>query len=133
MADNEYYIDTKYPGKMQWFETGANRSDSKGKIDFEGFVSPLALEAYGNYMLKHQTQADGKLRESDNWQKGIPEQNYMKSMWRHFFDVWKLYRGYKVVEKGTGREINMQEALTALFFNVQGMLHERVKRDGFTI
>ncbi len=62
------------------------------KLDFEGFLSPLAIEAYAEYMHRHRKMPDGSLREADNWQKGIPLASYMKSLWRHFFAVWKGYR-----------------------------------------
>ena len=105
---------------MREFDTGATRDDDESKLDFEGFLSPLVIERYAEYMHKHRIQADGKLRDSDNWQKGIPLDAYMKSMWRHFFDVWKEHRGY---ESREGRE----EALCALLFNVQGYLFETLK------
>jgi hypothetical protein len=106
---------------MRTFETGATRDSDDTKLDFEGFLSPLVLEAYAEYMHKNRIQADGSLRDSDNWQKGIPIIAYMKSMWRHFFTVWSNYRSGK----------DYSEDLCALLFNVQGMLHERVK-DGNT-
>ncbi len=102
---------------MREFETGATRNLDGDKFDYEGFLSPLALERFAQYMHKHRLQEDGKLRASDNWQRGIPVESYMKSMWRHFFDVWKNYRGYPA-------EADQEEALCALLFNVMGMLHE---------
>lgn len=102
---------------MREFETGATRDSDENKWDFEGFLSPHVLEAYAAYMHKNRLQADGKLRDSDNWQKGIPIDAYMKSMWRHFFAVWKGHR--------TGAL--QDEELCALLFNVMGMLHERIK------
>ena len=99
------------------FKTGATRDTDCGKLDYEGFLSPLVLERYAQYMNKHRTQSDGTLREADNWQKGIPLNVYMKSMWRHFMDVWKSHRKNKLDE----------EALCALLFNVMGMLHEQIK------
>jgi len=105
---------------MREFETGATRDTDEGKLDYEGFLSPLVLYRYAEYMHKHRIQADGKLRDSDNWQKGIPIDAYMKSMWRHFFDVWALHRDKEWV----ATEKNQEEALCALMFNVAGMLHE---------
>ncbi len=108
-------------GVVRTFETGATRTSEVGKHDFEGFLSPLALERFAEYMTKHRTQADGTIRPSDNWQKGIPLDSYMKSMWRHFFEVWAIHRGYP-------GDNTVEEALAALFFNVQGYLHEIVKK-----
>lgn len=103
---------------LRTFSTGSTRDTDTGKLDPEGFLSPLALEAYFEYMHRHRKLPDGSFRDSDNWQLGIPKSAYMKSMWRHFFHVWKLHRcktGYKKEE--------MEEALCALLFNVMGMLH----------
>lgn len=102
---------------MRVFETGATRDSEDNKLDFEGFLSPIVIERFAEYMNKHREQADGSLRDSDNWQRGIPESAYMKSMWRHFFAVWKNYRA--------GQD-NVED-LCALLFNVQGMLHEKLK------
>jgi hypothetical protein len=97
------------------FATGATRDSDEGKPDYEGFLHPAFIEAFGAYMHKHRVQADGKLRASDNWQKGIPSSAYMKSLWRHFLEVWKLYR------QG-GTEEAYLEAICACVFNLQGLL-----------
>lgn len=102
---------------MRHFASGATRDDTTDKLDFEGFLSPLAIEAFAEYMHKNRFQADGVIRESDNWQKGIPKEAYMKSMFRHFFVVWKHYRSSD----------DYIEDLCALYFNVQGLLHETLK------
>lgn len=106
--------------EIRTFDTGATRDTDSGKFDYEGFISPLVIERYGEYMHKNRMQADGSLRDSDNWQKGIPINAYMKSLWRHFFDVWKLHRG------GIA-EVAIEEALCAVMFNAMGYLHERLK------
>lgn len=102
---------------MRTFKTGATRNDDSNKLDLEGFLSPIALEHFAEYMHKNRVQADGNIRASDNWQKGIELDSYMKSMWRHFFDVWKGHRGLETPE-------DMITNLSALMFNVQGYLHE---------
>lgn len=107
-------------GVMRQFETGATRNSDVGKYDFEGFLSPLVLERYGKYMDKHRYQADGKIRDSDNWQRGIPKTQYIKSAWRHFIDWWKEHRG--IITKD-----GIEEALCALMFNIMGYLHEYLK------
>jgi len=104
---------------MREFASGAIRDDDKEKLDFEGCLSPLALEAFAQYMLDNTIQKDGNERTSDNWQKGFSKECYMKSMWRHFFMAWKIHRGWV---KGC-----MVTTLCALLFNVQGMLHEILK------
>jgi len=105
---------------MRTFETGATRQADDGKLDYEGFLSPLVLRRYAEYLHKHRFQADGKLRDSDNWQKGIPFPVYMKSAWRHFFDFWLGHRGYVASE-------DIEEAICGTIFNSSGYLHEYLK------
>jgi len=108
---------------MRQFDTGATRDLDDDKLDFEGFLSPTAMMAFASYMHEHRKTANG-LRASDNWQKGIPMDAYMKSMWRHFFDVWALHREVP----GCAETADMVEALCALMFNVQGYLHETLRQ-----
>lgn len=108
------------------FDTGATRDTEEGKLDYEGFLSPRVLERYAQYMHGHRKQVDGTLRDSDNWQKGIPKDAYMKSMWRHFFDVWKSHR------KCGAKDADPQEELCALLFNVMGLLHEKLRDEEAT-
>jgi hypothetical protein len=103
---------------MREFTSGATRDTDEGKLDFEGFLSAPVLLRFAEYMHHHRFQADGKVRSSDNWQKGIPREAYMKSLWRHFFDVWYEWR------EGVQGEDHMEEALCSMLFNVQGLLHE---------
>jgi len=105
---------------MRTFSSGATRDTEDGKIDYEGFLSPIALQAFGEYMTKHQVQSDGNLRPSDNWQKGIPADAYMKSLLRHTMDVWLEHRGYESRE-------GIIDGLCGVIFNAQGMLHETLK------
>jgi hypothetical protein len=106
--------------KIRTFPSGATRSSDELKPDYEGYLNPLVIEAYGKYMTKHRVQADGTIRASDNWQKGIPKDAYVKSAWRHFLTWWKIHRGY-------GNEEELEDALCALMFNVQGYLFEVLK------
>lgn len=108
---------------VRTFKTGATRDTDAGKFDYEGFLSPLALERFARYMDKHRLQPDGNLRASDNWQKGIPQDQYIKSAWRHFVDWWAHHRGATAVARDT-----REEALCALLFNVMGYLHEELNR-----
>jgi len=114
---------------MRTFESGATRDDDKDKLDYEGFLSPLALERYAQYMHKCRVQADGKLRDSDNWQKGIPLGQYMKSKFRHFMETWKTCRG----ARGLKAKAELEESLCAELFNTMGMLHELVKERRNTV
>jgi len=106
--------------KARKFKTGATRDTDIQKLDYEGFLSPIVLERFAQYMNKHRIQ--GKfVRNSDNWQLGIPKDVYMKSAWRHFMDMWKFHRGYK------GRD-DLQDALCGLMFNCMGYLFEDLKK-----
>lgn len=109
---------------MRTFTTGATRDSEEGKLDFEGFLSPFALERYAEYMNGHRKQRDGRLRDSDNWQKGIPIDAFMKSLWRHVFALWKIHRGGVVLDPRDQHEVTADEALCGVLFNAFGYLHE---------
>jgi hypothetical protein len=114
---------------VRQFGTGATRDLDANKLDFEGFLSPLVLERYAEHMHKARKMPDGSMRESDNWQLGIPVVAYMKSLFRHFFSVWKLHRGLPVTEVVRGETIvkDLETELCAVLFNASGMLHEVLK------
>jgi len=105
---------------VRTFETGANRDLDTTKLDYEGFFSPEVLRAFAIYMDFNRHLPDGTRRDSDNWQKGIPLDVYMKSGTRHFFDWWLAHRDYQISE---GRVW----ALLGLMFNTMGYLHEFMK------
>lgn len=107
---------------MRTFESGATRDSEGEKLDYEGFLSPQALEAYANYMHGHRRQADGKLRASDNWQNGIPMPVYMKSLCRHLFSAWAWHRRPGAWDEEA--RAFMIEALCGILFNTFGYLHE---------
>jgi len=102
------------------FSTGATRDTQEGKLDYEGFYNPLVMKRFAEYMNKNRIQSDGNLRDSDNWQKGINFDSYMKSGFRHFHDWWMEHRGYESRE-------DIEEALCGLIFNAQGYLYEILK------
>ena len=104
------------------FETGAYRDTEEGKLDYEGFLSPIVLEEFAKYMDVHRKQSNGVMRDSDNWQLGIPKDTYMKSGWRHFMDWWMEHRGYKSRE-------GLKWALCGVIFNAQGYLLEILKEE----
>lgn len=107
-------------GPMREFATGATRHTAEGKPDYVGYTSPLVEHAFGEYMLKHQTQADGQRRASDNWKKGIPLDAYYRSLGRHWHDVRLFMEGFE------GRE-TLIEALCAMRFNLDGMMYELLR------
>jgi hypothetical protein len=116
-ADAARAIAAQEPPLVRVFASGATRDLDENKLDFDGFFSPLVMEEFAKYMHGKRKMADGSMRDSDNWQKGIPLDAYMKSMWRHFFAVWKSHR------EGTVS----REDLMGLMFNVQGFIHETLK------
>lgn len=105
---------------MREFETGATRDSDDDKLDFEGYLNPLVLERFALYMRYHQKQADGRMRTSDNWQKGMTKDAYIKSGLRHVHDWWMEHRGYQSRE-------GLQDALCAVIFNVMGYLLEDLR------
>lgn len=114
-------------GLLQKFSTGATRSKDENKPDYEGFLCPLVLERYGQYMHAHRIQVDGSFRDSDNWQKGIPFKAYAKSLLRHVFQFHKLHRGHPCSDWESGKPVDIEEMLCAVIFNAMGYLHEYLK------
>lgn len=110
--------------QMRLFETGATRNLDIDKLDYEGFLSPLVIQRFAEYMHKHRQQLDGSLRASDNWQLGLPKEACMKSGYRHFMDWWLYHDGYKPKEP-------VEEALCALIFNTQSYLLTLLKERGY--
>ena len=107
---------------MRVFPSGATRDDDDNKIDFEGILSPTVLEAFGWFMHKHSIQADGEKRASDNWQKGIPKNAYIKSALRHVMEWWTMHRADVAYTQK-----DFEETLCSVMFNVMGYLHETLK------
>lgn len=102
---------------IRQFETGATRDTDQGKLDYEGFFSPRVFRKRAEYMHRHRVQADGNLRDSDNWQKGIPTEQYMKSLMRHVVEFWELHRADGSIDEKA-------EKLCAIMFNAEGYLYE---------
>ena len=124
--------DTKDDGVLRSFGTGATRDTSEGKLDFEGFLSPFVLRQFARYMNMNRLQSDGALRDSDNWQKGIPMTAYMKSLYRHFEEMWYTYRLMEMMSEHPvtmprEEQIEFIGAICGAMFNVMGYLHEWLK------
>jgi len=121
-------MDFKYgreeSGQTRTFASGATRDSEDGKPDFEGFIHPLCLEAYGEYMNSHRIQSDGQVRDSDNWQKGMGLKTYMKSLLRHVIDLWFMHRGIERKDMRTGKVLTVKEVCSAIVFNTWGYLFE---------
>jgi len=105
------------------FETGATRGSDSDKLDYEGFISPVVWECFAEYMHRYRLKdipLGQEVRSSDNWQKGIPQEQYMKSLIRHVMQAWIDWRNGKV-------ELDV---FNAILFNAQGMLFEELKKRG---
>lgn len=110
------------------FETGANRDLDDGKVNYLECLSPLVIEAYGEYILNCSVMKDGTRRSCDNWKKGIPLKSFIESGFRHFKDAWKLYGGYmnenEIDLTENERQKKVVKLLCGVLFNVNGFLHE---------
>jgi len=103
---------------MRRFATGATRDEDASKPDFRGFLSIPVLRRFAVYMHRHRMQADGKMRDSDNWKRGIPRSAYLSSGWRHWLDFAEH------ADEGRGQDA--LEAACAVLFNVMGWMHEEI-------
>ena len=86
-------MSVKDDGTLRTFKTGATRDTGKDKLEPHGFLSPEALHRFSEYMHKHRKQSDGSLRDPDNWKKGMPQEEYVKSLLRHAMDFWAVLEG----------------------------------------
>ena len=107
------------------FDTGATRDTDADKLDFESFLSPLVLRRFAQYMHENRRMGDGNLRSSDNWQQGIPRDQYMKSLERHLMDMWAIHRGFPLASD----EPDIEQALCGVLFNSMGYLFEVLKQN----
>lgn len=111
---------------MRQFETGATRDTNTDKLDYKGFLSMIAINQFAEYMHKNRKQADGSMRGSDNWKLGIPISAYEESLTRHVFE-W-------LTALENGDRDKAYEIAPAIFFNLQGFMHEEGKlRNTFDI
>lgn len=105
---------------MRQYETGATRDKNDDKLDYRGFLSFTALQRFAQYMHKHRQQADGRMRAADNWKRGIPVKDYLESLGRHYVD-------FELAEQA-GKHDEAMELACAIWFNLQGYIHERLKQ-----
>jgi len=123
--------DTTDNGIARQFSTGATRGTSDGKLDYEGALCPFVLELFVQYMHDNNVMGDGSIRTADNWQKGIPREQYMKSLQRHNHSAWKRLRSEKNITKedlAFERAIKaMNKDLFGVMFNSMGLVHENLR------
>jgi len=111
---------------MRQFDTGATRNSIEGKLSYFRALSPAVLRRYVQYLDKHRTQADGNLRDFDNWKRGIPKDIYMDSLLRHVHDTWLMFLGHA----SSGQSCGMEDLLCAILFNASGLLFELLVESG---
>jgi FMN phosphatase YigB (HAD superfamily) len=111
---------------MRIFESGATRDTSDGKLNYVKALSPIVLKRYVEYLGQHRQQADGGLRDWDNWKQGIPIDTYLDSLGRHFWAVWMLNHGYSVNDNHG--QVDIESSLCGVIFNSMGMLYELLKQ-----
>ena len=102
------------------FKTGATRNSDDGKFDYEGFNHPIVEWQFACYMHKHRKLEDGSLRDGDNWQKGIPRDQLMKSLMRHVMDLHLIHKGHSVVGEND-EMVTIVDALMGIRFNVNAL------------
>lgn len=124
-ADEEVHPSEGTCPSMRDFKTGATRSALLDKIQFSRFMSPRVLRRYCEYLHEHRVQADGEIREPDNWKQGIEEAVYIDSALRHTFDVWEV-----LVEGREATDKEYEDALCAMLFNTLGLLFEQLVGTG---
>lgn len=112
--------------KKRVFPSGAIRNNAKNKLDYDGFVNPAVENSFGRYMHKHRKMEDGTYRASDDWQKGIPNEELMKCLLRHVMDVHLIHRGFEVIDE-SGEKVSLQDCLNGVKFNVNAYILNLIK------
>jgi hypothetical protein len=125
-------MSTKDDGVLRGFTSGATRDTAEGKLDFDGFISAFVMRQYARYMNMNRLQSDGKIRDSDNWQKGIPMPVYIKSKYRHWEEMWytwKIWQRIGHMNMPRQEVIEFVGAICGDLFNTMGFLHEFLKEN----
>lgn len=99
------------------FKTGAIRDIDTHKEDYIETISWSAMKRYAQYMTgKKKKYGEG------NFKKGIPIESYEQSMVRHIQKYLEnKYEG--------GNNEKEEDHLSAILFNVFGIIHEELKLD----
>ena len=98
--------------KITKFKTGAIRDTQEGKLDFIETLSFTALNRYITYMTGKKIKYG-----AGNFKKGIPIESYEQSLVRHL-------QKYLVNKYENGEEERGEDHLSAMVFNLFGILHE---------
>lgn len=98
------------------FKTGANRNSSNGKFVYSDFINPLNEHSFAKYMHGKRFLDDGTYRDGNNWQRGIPMEELLKSFRRHSWELEALHLGYVLV-----RYTDEEGEHTEVFHNKEGL------------
>ena len=109
---------------METYESGATRTSEDGRLSYVRGLSPVVLRRYLQYLAKHRKQADGSMREFDNWKQGIPMRRSFDGLGRHFFTLWLLMEGLDIYDDSG--QVDIQDVLCAIMFNTMSMLHQEL-------
>jgi len=111
---------------METYESGATRTSEDGRLSYVRGLSPVVLRRYLQYLAKHRKQADGSMREFDNWKQGIPMRRSFDGLGRHFFTLWLLMEGLDIYDDSG--QVDIQDVLCAIMFNTMCMLYQMQPR-----
>jgi len=122
---------TKDDGTLRGFTSGATRDTAEGKLVYTGFYSPFVMRQFARFMNMNRLQSDGKLRDADNWQKGIPASVYIESLGRHFMEFWEETEKRKCFSSDWPRQsdVALIAAACGMMFNIQGYVLEWLKKN----
>jgi hypothetical protein len=109
----------KAQDKGRTFASGATRDTANGKLELHRYFSPKCVRRFAEYMQQHQIDSNGNYRPGNNWQKGMPREVFVASMFRHFLEVWERWDDIGGLDNPT-----TEDALCAIIFNAQGLLLE---------
>jgi hypothetical protein len=114
---------------IRTFPSGATRDTAEGKYEYTGFLSPTVLKAFAAYMHKNRYQSDGKIRDSDNWKKGMDERQCLESLYRHVMDLWSIMETGHSVRPENGVEVTLDDAFGGILFNTMILWHQHLRND----
>ena len=100
--------------EIRKFESGAVRG-SGGKFDFPEYLSPYLVFRFAEHMRKNALKYG-----AGNWKKGIPKEEYFKSLCRHFFMLFTEYTDGVKMEPES-------DHLASIIFNIQGLIEAEEK------
>lgn len=110
---------------IRTFTSGATRDTAEGKLSYVEALAPIVLRRYLQYLNKHRLQTDGRMRDFDNWKKGIDKDTYLDSTGRHFVSLWLIHQGFQASDNHG--KVDIEDALCAIIFNTMGYLFELLK------